>query len=400
MKVLRMISSLDPQKGGPGQGIRNIIPELEILGVINEVVCLDSEEANFVTKSSFPVHTLGRAKNAWHYHPELIHWLLNHLSLFDVVIVHGLWLYHSYAVFKALKILQEQGKQIPKMYIMPHGMLDPWFQRDSTRRIKAIRNEIYWAFIERNVINSADGLLFTCQTELELARTTFWGYQPRKEINVGYGITAPPPFSDSQKTAFFNIVPQLKNNPYLLFLSRIHPKKGIDLMLKAYKQILANELQRDLPHIVVAGPGIESEYGKYIKTLVDTDNNLQKKVHFVGMLSGDAKWGAFYGSEAFILPSHQENFGIAVVEAMACKKPVLISNQVNIWKEIEDGQGGIIAPDTEDGVKQQLMVWLSLSDDKKATMGQNAYLTYKKHFSVEEAAKKLASVLLATAKFE
>lgn len=314
-----------------------------------------------------------------------------------MVIVHGLWLYHSYAVFKALKILQEQGKKIPKMYIMPHGMLDPWFQRDSSRRIKAIRNEIYWALIERNVINSADGLLFTCQTELELARTTFLGYQPKEEINVGYGIAAPPLFSDSQQTAFFNIVPQLKNNPYLLFLSRIHPKKGIDLMLKAYNQILANEPQRDLPHIVVAGPGIESEYGKYIKTLVDTDNNFQKKVHFVGMLSGDAKWGAFYGCEAFILPSHQENFGIAVVEAMACKKPVLISNQVNIWKEIEDGQGGIIADDTESGVKQQLTEWLSLSDEKKAVMGQNAYLTYKKYFSVEEAAKKLASVLLETA---
>ena len=64
MKVLRMISSLDPQKGGPGQGIRNIIPQLDTLGIINEVVCLDSEEANFITKSSFPVHTLGRAMNA------------------------------------------------------------------------------------------------------------------------------------------------------------------------------------------------------------------------------------------------------------------------------------------------------------------------------------------------
>lgn len=393
MKVLRMISSLDPQKGGPGQGIRNIIPELEILGIINEVVCLDSEEANFVTKSTFPVHTLGGAKSAWHYHPELIHWLVNYLSLFDVVIVHGLWLYHSYAVYRALKMLKKQGKVIPKMYIMPHGMLDPWFQRDSSRRIKAIRNEIYWALIERNVINSADGLLFTCQTELELARTTFWGYQPKKELNVGYGIAAPPLFSDSQQTAFFNIVPQLKNNPYLLFLSRIHPKKGIDLMLKAYNQILANEPQRDLPHIVVAGPGIESEYGKYIKTLVDTDNNLQKKVHFVGMLSGDAKWGAFYGSEAFILPSHQENFGIAVVEAMACKKPVLISNQVNIWKEIEVGRGGIINADTLEGINELFKKWLNLSEIDKKQMGANAFSTYQLNFTVEEAAKKMINVI-------
>lgn len=383
---------MNPALGGPAQGIRNLIPALEILGMANEVVCLDDSEADFIRDSSFTIHALGKVKNPWQYHPKLLSWLIEHLPRFEVVIVDGLWLYHSFAAVKAIQILKKKSQATPKVYLLLHGMLDPWFQKDKSRRFKALRNEVYWTLIERQVINSADGLLFTCQTELELARTTFWGYQPKKELNVGYGIAAPPLFSDSQQTAFFNIVPQLKNTPYLLFLSRIHLKKGIDLMLKAYKQILANEPQRDLPHIVVAGPGIESEYGKYIKTLVDTDNNLQMKVHFVGMLSGDAKWGAFYGCEAFILPSHQENFGIAVVEAMACKKPVLISNQVNIWKEIELGHAGIISADTLEGIQKQLEKWLNLSESDKKQMGINAYETYLVNFSVAKAAERIAQV--------
>ena len=75
---------------------------------------------------------------------------------------------------------------------MPHGMLDPWFQRDKSRRVKAVRNWFYWWLVERGVVNAADALLFTCQQELELARTTFGGYRPKREMDVGYGIAEPP----------------------------------------------------------------------------------------------------------------------------------------------------------------------------------------------------------------
>jgi hypothetical protein len=82
-------------------------------------------------------------------------------------------------------------------------------------------------------------------------------------------------------------------------------------------------------------------------------------VHAVDMLSGAAKWGALYGCEAFVLPSHQENFGIAVVEALACGKPVLISDQVNIWREIVEDGAGLVEGDTEEGVEKLLRNFLS-----------------------------------------
>src|SRR5690606_26372536 len=196
---------------------------------------------------------------------------------------------------------------------------DPWFQRDKSRRLKAFRNEIYWRLTEKKTVNQADGLLFTCHQELLLARETFKGYKPKQELNVGYGIQAPPTYTEK------SMPPALADKPYWLFLSRIHPKKGVDLLIRAYDELCSQS--SGVPDLVIAGPA-DSDYARQMIEIAE-DN---PKIHFAGMLQGDAKWGALYGCEAFILPSHQENFGIAVVEALACSKPVLISDQVNIWR--------------------------------------------------------------------
>jgi glycosyltransferase involved in cell wall biosynthesis len=266
--------------------------------------------------------------------------------------------------FKKLKANPPPATRYPLLFIMPHGMLDPWFQRDKSRRLKAIRNSIYWWLFERHAVNSADALLFTCEEELRLARTTFGGYRPKREINIGYGIEDPPVFESRMRDAFQAKCVELGNNPYLLFLGRIHPKKGVDLMICAYAEVLkTNKLETTFPHLVIAGPGWDTSYGRQMRELVDIANaeilpeNCKLKtvnsprIHAVGMLDGDSKWGAFYGCEAFVLPSHQENFGISAVEALACDKPVLISNKVNIWREIQKYKSGIVANDNLNGTK-------------------------------------------------
>jgi glycosyltransferase involved in cell wall biosynthesis len=111
------------------------------------------------------------------------------------------------------------------------------------------------------------------------------------------------------------------------------------------------------------------------------------------MLTKDCKWGAFYGCNAFILPSHQENFGIAVVEALACGKPVLISNQVNIWREIEDSEGGIVADDSLPGTQQSLSRWKELSHHAQLSLGVNARQIFEKKFATESAARRMLSVI-------
>lgn len=380
---------MNPSTGGPCQGLRNSIPELEKLGIHREVVSLDDPGASFLGKDSFPIHALGPGKGPWCYSAKLIPWLVQNLERFDVVIVNGLWLYHGYAVKKALYQFKSKksGQKLPELFVMPHGMLDPYFQKASGRKLKALRNWVYWKTIESKIVNSADGLLFTCEEELRLARVPFRPYRPKKEVNVSYGIATPPAASEASRMAFAGKCPELGDEPYLLFLSRIHNKKGTDLLLQAYK-LLLEEPGIDInsiPKLVIAGPGLETRYGKRLEKIVAETPILADRVFFPGMLSGDAKWGAFYGCEGFILPSHQENFGIAVAESLACSKPVLISDQVNIWREIIQAGSGIVAPDTLEGTLELLKTWVALPAKEKSRMGVKAKQTFEGHFAVGPA---------------
>jgi glycosyltransferase involved in cell wall biosynthesis len=412
MNVLRVIASMDPASGGPCQGIRNAIPQLQKLGVKNEVVCLDSPGAAYIKNDSFTIHAIGPSKGPWQSGEHLIPWLLSNLNRFDAIVVHGLWLYHGYAVRKALKKFKEamhvknNGFGMPKLFVMPHGMLDPYFQKAEGRKLKAFRNWLYWKIIESKLVNEADGVLFTCETELLLARRTFKPYKPKKELNVGYGIAAPSAFDPSFIDAFQLKCKGLNNAPYLLFLSRIHEKKGVDLILNAYakaireairnSKVLPNGDAREsasFPKLVLAGPGMDTPFGEKIKKLKETDPLLDNNVFFPGMLSGDAKWGALYGCEFFILPSHQENFGIAVAEALACGKAVLISDQVNIWREIQNDGAGFVEEDTLEGTQKLIKRFANLQADERAVLRQKAYNCYKNYFTIEAAAARFTEAV-------
>ncbi len=228
---------------------------------------------------------------------------------------------------------------------------------------------------------------------MELARTTFNDYHPKAELNVGYGIAPPPAYIADMKTTFEDLYGI--NKPYFLFLSRIHPKKGVDLLIKAYKMLLLEKenYAEEIPELVIAGPGLEETYGKEMKKLVSENETLENHVHFVGMLTGNAKWGAIYGSEAFVLPSHQENFGIAVAEALACGKPVLISNQVNIWNEINSLKAGLVAEDSVEGTLMLLKSFMNLSVSERAQMQRQALDAYTTFFDVRTTAKNLIEAI-------
>ena len=380
MRLLQVIASMDPAGGGLCQGLRNLTPALEKLGVPSEVVCLDDPASAFLGRDPFPIHALGRGRGAWCHHRALMPWLVENMPRFEAVIVNGLWLYPSHAVRQAARTLSK-----PRVYVMPHGMLDPYFQRDTSRRLKAIRNWLYWKLIESRVVADADGLLFTCEQELLLARDTFQPYRPKRELNAGFGIAEPPASTSAARTAFLEKCPALGDRAYLLFLSRIHEKKGLDLLIRAYAAL------GPAPLLVIAGP-LDSDYARAMQKLA-ADLCPPGSVHWPGMLSGEAKWGAFHGCAAFILPSHQENFGIAVAEALACGKPVLISNQVNIWREIGPSGAGLVADDSEPGIREMLQRWLALSPEAVSAMRNAARACHEKHFTIDGAAARLASLL-------
>lgn len=391
-KILHVVSSMNPILGGVCKAVDTIAVSLLDVGINNEVVCLDEPDSDFIANAKFKIYALGNVNNPWGYHPRLLPWLKENMLRYDVIIVHGLWLFSSYAVQKAIETKEKKtkSKQMKTQYfVMPHGMLDPYFQKAKGRKLKALRNSLYWKVIERKVVNNANGILFTCQEEQFLAKKPFAPYKPKNEIVVGLGIEAPPKYHNQMDIAFFEVCPELKSKPFLLFLSRIHEKKGVDILLEAYEKVVlkltdnSSNSSDKPPKLVIAGPGLDSEYGKLMLEKVEKNSILKEYVFFPGMLSGDTKWGAFYNCDAFVLPSHQENFGIAIVEAMACSKPVLISNKINIWKEIDAGFGGIVNEDTVFGTIENLEKWIRFSDQEKISMQKHAKSCYHNHFALD-----------------
>ena len=406
MKILRVTASMDPAYGGPPHGIRASIRAMAALGVENEVVCCDAPDAGWIGRDAFPLHALGPGRFGFSYTPRLGPWLRENAGRFDAVVVHGMWQWPGICVVRALasgrKLKHfDDSLHAPRsmlFFLMPHGMLDPWFQRDRSRRVKAVRNWFYWWLVERRVVNGAAGVLFTCEEELRLARTTFGGYRPKREVNVGYGIEEPPVFSERMRAAFLERVPGLGERRYLLFLGRIHPKKGVEMLVRAFarfrSEVTSDEWRvtsgrspdvGEFPDLVIAGPGWDSEYGKRIREL-GAGSREQGAIHAVGMLEGDAKWGALHGCEALVLPSHQENFGIAVVEALGCGRPVLISDKVNIWREISEDGAGLVEEDSVEGTAR-LLRRFAAGETASGDVGRFREC-FRRRFEMQQAARK------------
>ncbi len=387
MRILRCIHSLNPNLGGPGEGIRQISSVLKNQGHNIEVVCLDDPESSWLDGNPFIVHALGPVGNAYGYTKKLIPWFKSNYLQYDCLIVHGLWQYTSFGAWRALR------KTNVPYYVYPHGMLDPWFK--NTYPFKHLKKCLYWPWVEYRVLKDARAVLFTCEEERILARQSFRPYRCREEV-VHYGTAMPIGNAESQKNTFFEKYPQLKNKRILLYLGRIHEKKGIDTLIQAFGQ-LKND--NDAPvsnnmHLVIAGPCADKDYLQSLKDqALNFDSKIANHIIWTGMLKDDLKWGAYHAADALILPSHQENFGIAVVEALATATPVLISNKVNIWREIDEDKAGYIEVDTLEGCKLLIRRWLETNSEKWGAINKNAQLCFKKRFAVDLAAQSLVNVL-------
>lgn len=335
MRILHVVSSVDPALGGVAESIVRRGEKLVDLGHHVEVASLDDPTNPALKGYPLALHALGRGISPWQLHFGLVPWLRRNCRRFDVAIVDGLWQFHGFAVRRALR-----GTGVP-YFVFPHGMLDPWFKR--TYPLKHLKKWLFWPWCEYRVLRDAEAVLFTCEEERRLARESFGLYQVRERL-APLGTTEPPPNGALLAAAFRQAFPRLHTQPFLLFLGRLHPKKGCDLLLTAFAEAV-----KDYPaqHLVMAGPG-DAAYLAKLQGQAQT-LGIAHRVHWTGMLKGNSKWGALHACDAFVLPSHQENFGIAVVEALACAKPVLISDKVNIWREMAEDGCGLVAPDTAAG---------------------------------------------------
>ncbi|MEO0061552.1 MAG: hypothetical protein RLZZ08_112 [Pseudomonadota bacterium] len=391
MRILHIISSADPAHGGPIEGAKALGAIFHASGHQQELLTLDDPAAPWLQgENGGNVHSLGTAppsgSGPWaqlrrwaRYTPAAAAWLKANLGNYDVVVVNGLW---NYSTHVARRVLPRST--VPYV-VFTHGMLDPWFCRKYP--LKHAAKQALWWVNEGVLMRHASRVMFTSSEEQRLA-PTFFPWRIRGQV-ISYGTGDPPPASAAQHAAFRHAVPGLGDKDYFLYLSRIHEKKGCDLLIGAFAQVAT-----DLPGVdlVIAGPdqnGLIPGLARMAERL-----GIGGRVHFPGSVRGDAKWGAFRGAQAFILPSHQENFGIVVAEAMACETPVLISTRVNIWREVVDSGSGLAQDDTLAGTVALFRTFAALTADERAAMGRKGRQTFLQQFEAERAGRELIGHLI------
>ena len=225
----------------------------------------------------------GRAAGVTVIRARFVPWLKERHAQYDAVVVHGIWQYNSFGVWRALH------KTVTPYFVFPHGMLDPWFNR--TYPLKHLKKLLYWPWAEYRVLRDAKAVLFTSEEERRLARESFAPYRCH-EVVVNYGTAAPEIDLPGAREEFLNAFPPLREKSLLLFLGRLHEKKGCEELIRAFAEIENPSLQ-----LVLAGPCANDGYLQRLKRLTN-ELNLGKTITFCGMLTGNLKWGAFAAAEA------------------------------------------------------------------------------------------------------
>ena len=379
MRLLNVIPSIDPARGGTSEGLRQAVLATSALGHVDEVLCLDAPDAPWVAAFPARVHALGPVGSTYGYHRGLVPWLRAHAADFDAVVVHGVWQYTSLAVWRALR----RGP-VP-YFVYFHGMLDPWFKR--AYPLKHLKKWLYWPWADYRVARDARAVLFTAREEARLAAQSFWLYRVTPAV-VGYGLAVEGPRDDGQVEAFHAAFPQTRDRHLVLFLARLNEKKGCDLLVRAFAQLVRVD---ERAHLVMAGPDPDG-LGDGLRQLA-REHGIADRITWTGMLQGGLKWGALRAADVFALPSHQENFGVAVVEALSVGLPVLVSQRVNIWREVVDDGAGLAEADTARGTTAMLMRWHALATADRHAMRARAVACYQRHFRMEAAASRLIATI-------
>lgn len=377
MRILHVIDTLSPAAGGPPEAIRQLALayEQEVAHARIEVVCLDRPDEPFLSGIPCPVHALGQSVlGRFAFSPRLWRWLHRHAGRFDIIVMNGIWSFPGVAVRSAAR------RAGTRYGIFVHGALDPWFNRKYP--LKRIKKSLYWP-IQHSVLRDAAAVFFTTAIERDLAKSSFRPNQWNSVI-VPYGTSdagCPPEEAARQVKEFRASLPALRDRAFLLFMGRIHEKKGCDLLLEALGRIAAASPELDL---VIAGPGQAALMTKLQAQAVSF--GIASRVHWLGMIGGDLKWGALRACQAFVLPSHQENFGISVVEALCAGRPVLISNQVNIWPDVQADGVGLIEDDTQAGTERLLRRWLQLTSNEREEMAGRARPCFLARYTMNRTA--------------
>lgn len=364
MRVLHVIPSVSERSGGPATAIipmcRALMREgVEVLLITTDAGLPGTNEDVFEYKNVPARLFHSQWGESFKYSRPMSSWLATNIRNFDLAHIHAVFNHSSVAAARACR---DAG--VPYV-IRPLGTLDPWSMTQ-----KSLRKRLFWQVSGKAMLRRAAFVHYTSEAE-KLSTEGRMGLNHGKVIALGI----------ETSTATNNLaehLPELAGGPYVLVLSRLHPKKGLDVLIDAFQSLETQHWS-----LVIAGDG-PSEYVSRLKNKVEGD-----RILFTGWLEGERKEAVLSGASLLVLPSHQENFGLCVMEALAHSVPVLVSPSVNLATEIAANNAGWIATIDKDALAAKLAE--ALRDKEELARRGRAGRQLSQKYSWENAARDLVT---------
>lgn len=381
MKVLHVIPSVSPLRGGPSVMLRTMARGLVQAGVEVDVATTDDDGpkrrsvsyATPIVEEAVTYRYFTRQTRFYTFSWPLSRWLAQHVRDYDLVHIHAIF---SYAAIPAAFCAKRYG--VPYI-VRPLGVLNRWGVKNRRPWLK----QLSFRFIEHRILTGAAAIHYTSEQEQIEA----------EELGVkSRAVIIPNAVDDSLLSSFCPTgrfraqYPQFADRLIILFLSRLDQKKGLDILFPAFARVKARFSQALL---VIAGNGETA----FIDGLQQEARRLgiDKDIVWAGFLSGEEKRHALADADIFALPSYSENFGIAVVEAMACGLPAVISDQVGIQREIATAEAGIVTQCEINEFAQALSL-LTCDAKLRSRMAENGKRWVRQHCSSSAVTEKLLAL--------
>jgi glycosyltransferase involved in cell wall biosynthesis len=374
LRILQIIPSVSLVYGGPSQMVLGLSKALAEAGVDVTILTTDSNgdvgQAALEVEFDRPVSQYGYQIRYFRCSPfrrykfslGLLRWLATHAKAYDLAHIHALF---SPVSSLAATVARSQG--LPYV-LRPLGTLDP-ADLQKKRQLK----QLYAAVLERPNLAGAAAIHFTSDQEAKISER--FGTLSR-DLVLPLGVKPVVPNLQARQSIRDRYqIPDRR--PLVLFMSRLDPKKGFDLLIPALQQLVTEG--QDF-HFVLAGSNAQDpDYERQIAQQIQ-GSALAERTTIAGFVSGEQKAALLQAADAFVLPSHYENFGIAVAEAMVAGVPVVISDQVYIWEQIQQSESGWVCDCTVAGLVTQLR--LALADpQERSRRGKNAQTYALQHYS-------------------
>lgn len=379
MKVLQVIPSLSPRLGGPTRAVQGLSKSLQEMGVDVQILTTDDDTDQRLnvplnqptSYKNIPTTFLPRTLRAkeFIYTNALSQWHHKNLNSFDLIHTHYLFSYLPSWTARAAR-----HQNIP--YLMrPLGQLTPWALSQSARK-----KNLYTLLLERQNLEGA--VTIHCTSPEESINVQNFGIQT-PTVSLPLGVDSPKMIQDASEK-LHQTYGISQDVPIILFLSRLHPKKQPEVLIRAASYLLRNQPC----HIILAGTGDHS-YVSQLRALATT-LNIDQNVTFAGFVDGYDKNLLLQGADVFALPSHSENFGIAVAEALISGLPVVITPGIQISPEIEAAAAGIVVKAEPIAFSSALRQVIS-RPDMQYSFQENGLRLAKSRYSWKAIARELMS---------